>query len=108
MFAEQASILRRCEIRPGRRLVLTGFQTVSKSAGASNLRTLDAAVDALIGAADEPRLISVEEAVKLLDLAYANLEFPATPMTMIDKRTSLPLSTYRAPPKILTSKAKRG
>ena len=63
-------------IRPGRRLVLTGFQTVSKSAGASNLRTLDAAVDALIGAADEPRLISVEEAVKLLDLAYANLEFP--------------------------------
>ena len=62
-------------IRPGRRLVLSGFQTVSKSAGMRNLKTLDKRIDALTSSAEEPRLISVEEATKLLELAYQNLEF---------------------------------
>jgi hypothetical protein len=63
-------------VRPGRRLVLSGFQTVSKSAGAKNLSALDARIDALIGSSDEPHIVDVDEAVKLLELAYANLEFP--------------------------------
>lgn len=62
-------------VRPGRRLVLSGFQTVSKSAGAKNLSALDAQIDALIGSSEEPQIIDVDEAVKLLELAYANLEF---------------------------------
>jgi hypothetical protein len=63
-------------IRPGRRLVLSGFQTVSKSAGARNLSALDSRVDGLVGTSEEPKLITVEDATKLLELAYANLEFP--------------------------------
>jgi hypothetical protein len=63
-------------IRPGRRLVLSGFQTVSKSAGARNLAALDARIENLIGSSMEPHLIDVDEGVKLLELAYANLEFP--------------------------------
>jgi hypothetical protein len=63
-------------IRPGRRLVLSGFQTVSKSAGAQNLAVLDSQVLQLLGTSEEPKLIDVEEAVKLLEMAYANLEFP--------------------------------
>ncbi len=63
-------------IRPGRRLILSGFQTVSKSAGAKNLAVLDARVNALVGASEEPHLIGIEEAVDLLNLAFANIEFP--------------------------------
>jgi hypothetical protein len=62
-------------IRPGRRLVLSGFQTVSKSRGTENLRALDARVENLVGSAQAPILIDVTEAVELLKLAYANLEF---------------------------------
>jgi Z1 domain len=62
-------------IRPGRRLVLSGFQTVSKSRGAKNLEAMDAQVEKLVGAAKEPVLIDVGEAVALLDLAYGNFEF---------------------------------
>jgi hypothetical protein len=56
-------------------LVLSGFQTVSKSAGLKNLQTLDARVAALVKSSEEPKLISVEDAMALLELSYANLEF---------------------------------
>ena len=62
-------------IRPGRRLVLSGFQTVYKSNRARNLAALDTAVEKVIGDFKEPVLIEVEQAVNLLRLAYANLEF---------------------------------
>jgi hypothetical protein len=62
-------------IRPGRRLVLSGFQTVYKSHGAKTLEALDARIEKIVGAAKEPVLVDVAEAVALLELAYANLEF---------------------------------
>lgn len=62
-------------IRPGRRLVLSGFQTVYKSRGAANLESLDAQIETLVGSAKEPVLIDVADAVALLESAYANLEF---------------------------------
>ena len=62
-------------IRPGRRLVLSGFQTVYKSRGANNLSALDARIESLIGSAQDPVLIEVDEGVELLKMAYANLEF---------------------------------
>jgi hypothetical protein len=62
-------------IRPGRRLVLSGFQTVSKSAGGKSLETLDARIDTIIGPSREPTLVDVGRAIDLLKLAYANLEF---------------------------------
>ncbi len=62
-------------IRPGRRLVLSGFQTVFKSHGAKNLNALDARIEDLIGSAQDPILIDMAEGVALLKLAYANLKF---------------------------------
>lgn len=62
-------------IRPGRRLVLSGFQTVSKTAGMKTLTALDSRLEQLFGSSKEPILIDVDEAVKLLEMAYANLEF---------------------------------
>jgi len=62
-------------IRPGRRLVLSGFQTVYKSRGSKNLATLDAQIEKLVGSATEPVLVDVADAVALLELAYSNLEF---------------------------------
>ena len=62
-------------IRPGRRLVLSGFQTVGKAAGTANLRTLDRRIERLVGSSAEPILIDVREALEILELAYANLEF---------------------------------
>ncbi len=62
-------------IRPGRRLVVSGFQTVSKTTGAKNLETLDKKVRELVGTSQEPILVEVAKAVELLKLAYANLEF---------------------------------
>lgn len=62
-------------IRPGRRLVFSGFQTVYKSNGAKNLEALDKQVKNLVGSSQEPVLIDVAEGVQLLKLAYANLEF---------------------------------
>jgi hypothetical protein len=62
-------------IRPGRRLVLSGFQTVYKTHGAKNLEALDKRIDELTKSSDEPVLIDVAEAVELLKLAYDNLEF---------------------------------
>jgi hypothetical protein len=62
-------------IRPGHRLVLSGFQTVYKTNGGKNLSTIDARIDHLVGSAQEPTLIDVSEGLELLKLAYANLEF---------------------------------
>lgn len=62
-------------IRPGRRLVLSGFQTVYKSHGTKNLEALDKRVEHLVGSSQEPVLIDVPDGVELLKLAYANLEF---------------------------------
>jgi Z1 domain len=62
-------------IRPARRLVLSGFQTVAKSAGQKNLQTLDARINSLVGISEEPHLIDVDEAIKLLELAFTNLAF---------------------------------
>jgi hypothetical protein len=63
-------------IRPGRRLLPVGFQTVAKTSGKANLGALDARVRALCdGKLDGSTLAGVETAVKLLELAYANLEF---------------------------------
>lgn len=65
-------------IRPGRRLVLSGFQTLAKSSivAKKNLTELDRRVQKLTKVSDEkPVLIDVDEAVELLNLAFANLEF---------------------------------
>ena len=62
-------------IRPGRRLVLSGFQTVYKSYGGKNLQALDDAIAKIVGKKEEPVLIAVSKAIELLKLAYANLEF---------------------------------
>lgn len=62
-------------IRPGRRLVLSGFQTVSKSAGSKKLAELDNRIDSLVGSATGPVLIDVKSAVDLLEMAYQNLDF---------------------------------
>jgi len=64
-------------IRPGRRLVLSGFQTLSKSSSEAkrNLGLLDGEIAALVGSSEEPVLINVDLAAKLLELAYRNLEF---------------------------------
>jgi hypothetical protein len=70
MFSDVVSI------RPGRRMLPTGFQTVAKSAGRKKLSALDEQIAKTIGKnADEPVLIPVEKAMELLELAYANLEF---------------------------------
>jgi len=63
-------------IRPGRRVLPTGFQTVAKSSGKKNLDKLDKAIAELcVGDCSEPTEISVEKATELLELAYSNLEF---------------------------------
>jgi hypothetical protein len=70
MFSEVVSI------RPGRRLLPTGFQTVAKSVGKKYLQTLDNRITAEFGnSVEKPLLIPVEKAMELLELAYANLEF---------------------------------
>jgi hypothetical protein len=70
MFSEVVSI------RPGRRMLPTGFQTVSKSAGTKALLALDREISEIIGKkVEEPILIPVERALGLLEMAYANLEF---------------------------------
>jgi hypothetical protein len=62
-------------IRPGRRLVPFGFQTVSKSKGAVNLEKLDSAIAALGIKEGETLEIDAERAVELLKMAYENLDF---------------------------------
>ncbi|AKQ70660.1 Serine phosphatase RsbU, regulator of sigma subunit [Myxococcus hansupus] len=70
MFSEVTSV------RPGRRMLPVGFQTVSKTAGAKRLASLDARVRELVGDGNiGPVLVGVQDAAELLGLAYENLEF---------------------------------
>jgi hypothetical protein len=69
MFSEVVSI------RPGRRMLPVGFQTVAKSVGRCNLARLDHLVADLVDDKAQPVLVSVEQALELLELAYANLQF---------------------------------
>ncbi len=70
MFSELTSI------RPGKRLLPVGFQTVAKSVGKGNLQKLDDAVRQILGdKLDGTGVIEVNIAVRLLELAYSNLEF---------------------------------
>ncbi|MEX1185611.1 MAG: Z1 domain-containing protein [Gemmatimonadaceae bacterium] len=62
-------------IRPGRRLVLSGFQTVHRTYGGKNLAALDRRIEKIAGLRIEPILVSLPEAVELLKMAYSNLEF---------------------------------
>lgn len=62
-------------IRPGKRLVLSGFQTVSRQAGAKNLSQIDAKIEALFKGSEEPRLVDLRTGIELLELAFKNLEF---------------------------------
>jgi hypothetical protein len=62
-------------IKPNARLVLSGFQTVSRSSGKKNLELLDSRIDLIYGSSSTPVFIPVGEAVELLKLAYSNLEF---------------------------------
>ena len=63
-------------IRPGRRLLPVGFQTVSKSRGTKALAAMDERVDSLLkGNLTRPALISIEDGIRLLELAYENFEF---------------------------------
>ena len=65
-------------IRPGRRLVLSGFETVSRSAGARNLAILDRKIAELRITPEEPKLVDAKVAIDLLELSFANLEFSET------------------------------
>jgi hypothetical protein len=67
-------------IRPGRRLVLSGFQTLAKSSSPArkNLSELDRRIEKLTKSSEDPVLVDVDEAKELLELAYANLEFSDT------------------------------
>ncbi len=70
MFSELTSI------RPGKRLLPVGFQTVAKTNGRGNLHKLDEAIKGILGGTlDGTAVIEVTTAVKLLELAYENLEF---------------------------------
>jgi len=62
-------------VRPGRRLLPIGFQTVAMSVGKKNLDQLDQRIRALVGNLDGNGLIPLDTAVKLLELAYENLVF---------------------------------
>jgi hypothetical protein len=62
-------------IRPGRRILSIGFQTVAKSVGAKRLSTLDKRIQEIVEQNHGvPVLVDVQTAVELLELAYANLE----------------------------------
>lgn len=62
-------------IRPGKRLVPFGFQTIAKSYGQKTLSKLDDLVDSLCGHADGvPALIPVERAVEAVNLCYELLD----------------------------------
>ena len=63
-------------IRPGRRLLPVGFQTVAKLNGGPKLKQLDEGIRTICGPKMEGVVeIQLDIAIKLLELAYANLEF---------------------------------
>lgn len=62
-------------IRPGKRLVLSGFQTVSKSKGEAHLKQLDELLAKTVRKDDETMVVDARFALTLLQLAFRNLEF---------------------------------
>jgi hypothetical protein len=63
-------------IRPGRRMLPVGFQTVAKTPGAKAFAALDALINEQLGEdIAKPVLVSVESAIRMLELAYENLVF---------------------------------
>lgn len=62
-------------IRPGRRLLPVGFQTIAKTNGQKKLEVLDKKINSLIPGGEGSVMISSRQAVELLNLAYDNLEF---------------------------------
>ena len=63
-------------IRPGRRLLPIGFQTVAKSNGRKAMERLDTMIDIVCGKTDGvPVLVDVEQVLKILSLCYENIEF---------------------------------
>ncbi len=70
MFSDVVSI------RPGRRMLPIGFQSVAKTTGARDLKLLDKRIHEVVALPlGDPVLVSCEEGARLLELAYANLEF---------------------------------
>lgn len=61
-------------VRPGRRLVPIGFQTVSPTKGKKSLDALDELIEE-VASEEQPVLVNVEVASELLELAYENLRF---------------------------------
>lgn len=72
LFSEVVSV------RPGRRLLPTSFQTVYKTNGLKKLNELDRAIRDLKAPLDDVLEIDLATASRLLELAYANLEFGKT------------------------------
>jgi hypothetical protein len=63
-------------VRPGERFLPVGFQTVFKTYGRKNLDAMDELVNETFeGERGKPRLVSVEQALRMLELANENLEF---------------------------------
>lgn len=62
-------------VRPGRRMLPSGFQTVSKTEGRKNLATLDARIDLLTEGSEDLVSIPIQRAIELLQLAYRNIKF---------------------------------
>ncbi len=63
-------------VRPGKRYLPVGFQTVAKTNGKKSLERLDWAVEEACGGRyHKPVLISVQTALKLVEASYENLEF---------------------------------
>lgn len=63
-------------VRPGRRLLPVGFQTVAKTNGRRNLELLDEKIaEPLAGKLDGSVVVPVKTALELVELAYKNLEF---------------------------------
>jgi len=63
-------------IRPGRRVVATDFQTVSRTAGQKNLEILDQRLESACGGFHPATvLVDVREAAELLELCHRNMVF---------------------------------
>lgn len=64
-------------VRPGKRMLPVGFQTLAPTVGRKALKQLDARLEQLCPADDDSAIIDVSLAKELLTLVYANLEFEA-------------------------------
>lgn len=63
-------------IRPGRRMLPIGFQTVAKSNGRKTLVELDEQMERLVGVRyGTPVMVDIQDAGAVLELAYQNLTF---------------------------------